>query len=231
VAGAIERRSCGCRLKFVPESLQDGLRLYAQQRYDQAVTRFTAAAAAASPLREYGSYYAGVSELRLKRYESARRRFVELKDANGYIRQAAALGEAEADQGLLDYNAETKVYERLLKQKSIDEPAIWLSLATSSAAAGDRASRRRSVPPSLLRISHPRSGRAGPCPVGFDAGSAADRFREQALHAGTGPGRTDVRPSPIGDARTSFLRVQPFAKGDDSELIALRLAECDYFQG
>ena len=29
----------------------------------------------------------------------------------------------------------------------------------------------------------------------------------------------------------SFLRVQPFAKGDDQELVALRLAECDYFQG
>jgi hypothetical protein len=40
-------------------------------------------------LRDYGSYYAGVSELRLQRFE-ARRRFADLKDAGGYIWQAAA---------------------------------------------------------------------------------------------------------------------------------------------
>ena len=213
------------------KSLQDGLRLYAQQRYDQAVTRFTAAAAAASPLREYGSYYAGVSELRLKRYESARRRFVELKDANGYIRQAAALGEAEADQGLQDYNAETKVYERLLKQKSIDEPAIWLSLATSSAAAGDRARAAEAYLHLYYEFPTEDLAEQALVPLGSlpEVQPIASGNRRYTLELGRGERMFGLRR--IGDARTSFLRVQPFAKGDDSELIALRLAECDYFQG
>src|SRR5438067_2389091 len=98
-------------------NLQEGLKLYAQQKYDQAAVRFSAAAAPKSPLRDYGSYYAAVSELRQQRFDSARRHFLELKDANGYIRQAAMLGEAEADDGLKDYGAEVKVYERLLKGK------------------------------------------------------------------------------------------------------------------
>ena len=54
-------------------------------------------------------------------------------------RVASALGEAEADQGLMDHSAQVKTYERLLTLKPIDEPAIWLSLATASIAEGNRA--------------------------------------------------------------------------------------------
>jgi soluble lytic murein transglycosylase len=213
------------------KSLQDGLRLYDQQRYDQAAARFTAAAASPSPLRDYGRYYAAVSELRLQRFESARRRFVELEGVDGYIRQAAALGEAEADQGLKDYGAEVKVYERLLKQKSIDEPAIWLSLATAAAANGDRA---RSAEAYLhLYYEFPTADLAEQAlvPLGSMAevqpiGAGNKRY---TLEMGRAERMFGLRR--IGDARISFLRVQPFAKGDDKELIALRLAECDYFQG
>ena len=40
------------------KNLQEGLKLYAQQRYEQAASKFTAAAVPTSPLRDYGSYYA-----------------------------------------------------------------------------------------------------------------------------------------------------------------------------
>src|SRR4051812_19797898 len=213
------------------KNLQEGLRLYAQQRYEQAAARFTAAASPGSPLRDYGRYYAAVSELRLQRFESARRTFVELRNVEGYIRQAAAQGEAEADQGLKDYGAEVKVYERLLKQKSIDEPALWLSLATAAASSGDRA---RSAEAYLhLYYEFPTNelaeqalGPLGTMPEVQPIGSGNTRY---TLELGRGERMFGLRR--IGDARISLLRVQPFAKGDDRELIALRLAECDYFQG
>ncbi len=212
-------------------NLQEGLKFYDQQKYDQSIGRFTAAATPKSPLRDYGSYYAGVSELRLQRFESARRRFVELKDAKGYIRQAAALGEAEAAQGLKDYGTEADVYERLLKARPIDEPAIWLSLATASTARGGQARAAEAYlhlyyefPTSDLaeQAQGPLSSMPEVQPI--DSGNA--RYK---LELGRGERLFGMRR--IGDARTSFLRVQPFAKGDDRELIALRLGECDYFQG
>ena len=213
------------------KNLQEGLRLYAQQRYDQAVTRFLAAATPKSPLKNYGNYYAGVSELRLQRFDSARRRFAELKDVTGYIRQAAALGEAEAAQGLKDYDAEVKVYERLLKEKSIDEPAIWLSLATAATASGNRA--RAAEAYLHLYYESPTNDLAeqalGPLSSMPEVQAIDSGNTRYKLELGRGERMFGLRR--VGDARTSFLRVQPFAKGDDRELVALRLAECDYFQG
>src|SRR5204862_1572655 len=89
--------------------LQGALKLYAQEKYEQALARFAAAAAAESPLHDYAAYYAGVSELRLKRFEAARRRFADLKEENGFLAAAVALGEAEAAQGLGDYGAAAKI--------------------------------------------------------------------------------------------------------------------------
>jgi len=211
-------------------NLQEGLRFYAQEKYELALSRFNAAAAPGSPLRDYGRYYAGVAELRLQRYENARRRFGELKDTKGFLSQAALLGEGEAAQALRDYSAEIKAYERLLSGKPIDAAAIWLSLAAAQSAAGDRARAAEAYlhlyyefPTNELaeQASGPLGSMAEVQPI--DSGNT--RYK---LELGRGERLFGLRR--IGDARASFLRVQPFASGDDRELVALRLAECDYFQ-
>jgi soluble lytic murein transglycosylase len=212
-------------------SLQDGSKLYAQQRYEDAIVRFSAAAAPKSPLRDYGSYYAGVSELRLQRFDRARRRFADLKDASGYLRQAAALGEAEADRGLKDYDAEVAVFERLLQTKPVDEPAVWLGLAIASEAGGERA--RAAEAYQHLYYDFPTSDLAAQA-----EGPLSSMPEAQPISTGNNRYQLELRRGErlfglrrIGDARPSFLRVQPFAKDDDRELIALRLAECDSIQG
>src|SRR5918992_5445103 len=65
--------------------LQAALRLYADEKYEQALARFSAAATPTSPLRVHARYYAGVCELRLRRFEAARRRFADLKDSKGFV--------------------------------------------------------------------------------------------------------------------------------------------------
>jgi TolA-binding protein len=52
--------------------LQAALRLYGDEKYEQALTRFLAAATPKSPLQAHAAYYAGVSELRLGRFDAAR---------------------------------------------------------------------------------------------------------------------------------------------------------------
>ena len=99
--------------------LQAALKLYAQEKYDLALARFMSAATPQSPLRSYATYYAGVSELRLKRFEAARRRFSGLKDAEGFLSEAVALGEAEAAQELGEHGAAAKIYDRLLQNKPV----------------------------------------------------------------------------------------------------------------
>jgi soluble lytic murein transglycosylase len=212
-------------------SFQDGLKAYSQERYEPALARFAAAATPKSPLRDYALYYAGVSELRLQRFEAARRRFSGLSGVAGYLSQAAALGEAEAARGLHEYGAEAKVYERLLAGKSVDEPATWLSLATAEMADGNRA---RAVEAYLhLYYEFPTSDLAdqaqGPLATMAEAEPIQTANARYKLELGRGERLFGSRR--IADARTSFVRLKPYANGDDEELVALRLAECDYFQG
>jgi soluble lytic murein transglycosylase len=212
--------------------LQAALKLYAQEKYEQAVARFTAAAAPDAPLRDYAAYYAGVSELRLKRFEAARRRFGDLQDENGFLAEAVALGEAEAAQGLADYSAAAKIYERLLRGKPIDEPAILLSLATAAAADNDR--KRAAEAYFKLYYEHPLSEYAPQAESALQTlGSAGDI---QPIENGNTRYKLELARAErlfgsrrYPDARVAFLRLKPYARGDDAELVALRLAECDYF--
>jgi soluble lytic murein transglycosylase len=225
---AAERSAARANLALA--NLQAALKLYAEQKYDLAVARFASAASPKSPLAGYAAYYAGVSELRLQRFDAARRRFAALKDTEGYLSQAVALGEAEAAQGLKDYKTEAAIYERLLAGKPVDEPGIWLDLAAASLAGGNRA---RAADAYLhLYYEFPTADLAEQAvgPLGsmpevqpIDTGNA--RYR---LELGRGERLFGLRR--IGDARTSFLRLKPYARGNDAELVALRLAECDYFQ-
>jgi soluble lytic murein transglycosylase len=212
-------------------SLQTAVNLYSQEKYDEALARFLAAAKPESALQDHADYYAGVSELRLKRFEEARDRFSDLKDSKGFLSEAAALGEAEAAQALGDHGAAVRIYERLLSDKAVDEPAIWLSLATAATADGDR--KRAAEAYLRLYYEHPLSEHAveaeGPLQTmpevqRIDAGNT--RYK---LELGRGERLFGFRRYP--EARASLLRVKPHASGDDLELVTLRLAEVDYFSG
>ena len=209
--------------------LQAALKLYAQEKYDLALARFMSAATPQSPLRSYATYYAGVSELRLKRFEAARRRFSGLKDAEGFLSEAVALGEAEAAQELGEHGAAAKIYDRLLQNKPVDEPAILLSLAT--AAAADHDSKRAAEAYLRLYYEHPFSEYAaeaeGPLQSMNDVQPIENGNMRYKLELGRGERLFGSRRH--ADARVSFLRLKPYVTGDEAELVSLRLAEIEYF--
>ncbi len=209
--------------------LQAALRLYADEKYELALSRFSSAAAPTSPLSAHAAYYAGVSELRLRRFEAARKRFAALKDTEGFVGEAAALGEAEAAQAMGDPGDAVEIYEELLKDKVFDAPAIWLSLANAALADGDR----KQAADAFLHLYYefPQSEHAveaeGPLQTLAEPVAAGNtRYR---LERGRGERLFASRNYP--EARTSFLRLKPHASGEDGDLVALRLAEIDYFQG
>ena len=207
--------------------LQAALRLYADKKYEQALARFTSAATPKSPLPAHAAYYAGVSELRLGRFEAARRRFARLKNTEGFVGEAAALGEAEAAQAMGDHGDAVDIYRDVLEKKAIDAPAIWLSLATAALADGDR---KRAADAYLhLYYEFPLSEHAvqaeGPLQTLAEEIAAGNaRYR---LELGRGERLFGSRRHP--EARTSFVRLKPHASGEDGELVALRLAEIEYF--
>ena len=212
--------------------LQAALRLYADEKYEQALARFSAASTPKSPLRAHAAYYAGVCELRLRRFEAARRRFAPLKDTNAFIGEAAALGEAEAAQGMGDFDAAVDVYEDLLeKHPGSETPAVWLSLANAALADGDR----KQAADAFLHVYYefPLSDHAsdaeGPLQTLAEVQPIAPGNTRYKLELGRGERLFGSRRH--ADAKTSFLRLKPHASGEDADLIGLRLAEIDYFEG
>lgn len=212
--------------------LQAALRFYADENYDQALGRFSSAATAQSPLRAHAAYYAGVSELRLRRFEAARRRFAGLKKTAGFVGEAAALGEAEAAHELGDFDAAAGIYEDILDEAAVDVPAIWLSLANAALADGDRT--RAAEAYLHLYYEFPFSEHAihaeGPLQTLPEVQQIATGNTRYKLEMGRGERLFGSRRYP--DARTSFLRLKPHAQSEpDAELVSLRLAEIEYFQG
>jgi soluble lytic murein transglycosylase len=211
--------------------LQAALRLYADEKYEQALGRFSSAAVASAPLRAHALYYAGVSELRLKRFEAARRRFADLENIEGFVGQAASLGEAEAAQAMGDFDAAIDIYEDILKEKPVEAPAIWLSLANAALADGDR---KRAAEAFLhLYYEFPLSEHAqqaeGPLQTLPEVQQIETGNERYKLEMGRGERLFGARRYP--EARNSFVRLKPYATGNDVDLVSLRLAEIEYFQG
>jgi len=226
---ATERSAAAANPLLAP--LVGALRLYAEERYEQALTRFSAAATPKSPLRAHAAYYAAVSELKLGRFDAARRRFATLKDTRGFVGEAAALGEAEASQSLGDFRDAAAIYERLLEKKPVNAAAIWLSLANAALAGGDRP---RAAEAFLhLYYEFPLSEHAAqaeePLRTLPEVQQLAPGNARYKFEMGRGERLFGARRYP--EARASFLRLQPHASGDDAEVVALRLAEIDHFQG
>jgi soluble lytic murein transglycosylase len=212
--------------------LQAALRLYADEKYEQALGRFTAAATPKSPLRAHAAYYAGVSELRLRRFEAAKRRFAGLTGTEGFVGEAAALGQADAAHALGAFGDAVEIYEDILDAAAVDVPAIWLSLATAALADGDRT---RAVEAYLhlyyeLPLSEHAAQAEGPLQTLPEVQQIATGNMRYKLEMGRGERLFGSRR--YADARTSFLRLKPYATSEqDAELVSLRLAEIEYFQG
>ncbi len=212
--------------------LQAALRLYAEEKYEEALSRFSAAATPKSPLRAHAAYYAGVSELRLRRFDAARERFARLKNTPGFVGEAAALGEAEAAHALGDFDSAAKIYEDILDDEAAgDLPAVWLSLANAALADGD--AKRAAAAYLHLYYEFPLSEHAaqaeGPLQTLPEVQPIAAGNARYKLEMGRGERLFGSRR--YADARTSFLRLNPHASDDDAELVSLRLAEIEYFQG
>jgi soluble lytic murein transglycosylase len=182
-------------------------------------------------LADYAAYYSAVAQLRLGRAAEARRLFVALQGRKplGYLSEAAAFGEADAAQALLDPAAAVTIYERLLKGKPSSLEDTMLRLGRAAKAAGDLTK----AADAFTRIYYefalsPAAVSAGtelallPNRPVMEPGS--QRFK---LEMGRAERIFGVKQYPA--ARAAFEAIRTAARGDDRELIDLRMAECDYF--
>jgi soluble lytic murein transglycosylase len=228
-AGASRSTSARARSDAALTRFAEGIALFAEGDYDAALPLVSAKALASTILADYAQYYTGFTQLRLERLEDADKTFDALAERKpvGYLAEAVALRRAEVAAARKNLDEALAVLEPLAAQKTTAPEAVLLQIARSADAAGrtDKAiaAFRRvyfefplSPEADLARVELNRFANGAPLtPELFklELGRAERLFGSRRYDA----------------ARDAFVTLSRTASGDDKELIALRIAESDYY--
>jgi len=209
----------------------DAVKLEVDANYAKALPIFSQPALRQSALGDYAIYYTGFAELRLGRAADAKRTFQMLQSRApvGYLAEAAALREAECDEALGDLGGAIEIYERLARTKTTAPDDVLMRLGRAARASGD--SDKAATAFARVYYEFPFSD------LSALAGSELETLPNvQPIAPGSGRYKFELGRAErlfggkrYAQARTAFEGLKNAAEGDDRELVALRLAECDYF--
>lgn len=225
-SGANTNRAIAARFA----GLQEGVRLSLEGDHEGAVRLVADPAWQSTELAGYASYYTGLAQLRLKRFDDTWRTMTALVAAapQGYLAEGAALAAAEAAKELDQDDAALKTFEDLAARKTVATVEILYGLAQAALATGARAKAAEA----LLKIYYEfplsdqarlsgtdlKSLREETGAPGTRASFARDLDRAQRVFTA---GRYE-------EARSAFLDLRALAPGTERALIDLRLAACEY---
>jgi soluble lytic murein transglycosylase len=181
-------------------------------------------------LGDYAIYYEGLAQLRLGHPSDARQTFKALQEKPpiGYLVEAAALREAEADEALGDQSAALDVYDRLAKKKTTSPDDVLMRMGRAARAAG----RTDKAVEAFSRVVYefPFSDLA---PL---AATELETLPLAPIEPGTNRYKLELGRAErlfgakrYAQAKPAFDALKRATTGDDRELVNLRLAEIDYF--
>ena len=219
------------RVESSAEKFARAARLIDGGDYASGLPLVTAADLAGTPLAVYGSYYRAIALAGLNRIAEADELLDRLEKSaagqRGYlIDEAIPLKRAEFDVARQNARHAVETLEDLSDEKFVTSPEeVWLRLGRAAEAAGNRSKAIEAYrkvyyewPLSLQALDAqnllPR----------LDEGTLADKFKLELSRA-----ERIFNSRRWAQARAGFAPLASLASGDDKELIALRLAECDYY--
>jgi len=211
-------------------TLATAVSLELESSFAKALQLLSGAGVHQGVLAPYATYYQGIAELRLSRAADARRTFQSLRSSpvEGYLAEAAALREAECDEALGDNQAALDVYERLTATKTSSPEEVWMRVGHAARVTGHFEKAIEAF--SHVLYEFPFSDYAQQAVAELDSlpvpplASGTTRYKLEL-----GRGERLFGAKRYAQARPVFEALRAAAQGDDRELVALRLAECDYF--
>jgi soluble lytic murein transglycosylase len=207
------------------------MHLFGQEKYAAALPLFSSPALATTPLATYASYYAGLCYLNLSRAAEARPIFARLHAAQlqSVLSDASAMREAESAVLQGDPAAAAQLYLDLSARKTASPDAVLLALGKARQAAGDREKAAETF--ALLYYEFPLSDLAAEAASELDGSNDLRPPRGSPARFTLDLGRAErlFASRRYQPAREAFQDLAPYASGDDAELVALRMAECEHY--
>ena len=178
-------------------------------------------------LGEYVEYYKGLSELRLKQLDQARKTFDVLVDRKpqGAIALVAALAKGEAAEADGDYREAVEIYGRLADDKRQVTDEVLLRLGRAALAVGDR----KKAAEAYVRLYYEFALTDAATAAASQLDTLRDHVVKHGYAADLGRAAMLFGARRYAEARSAFQEIQKQASGDDRELVDLRLAECDFY--
>ena len=183
---------------------------------------------ATTPLAGYAQYYRGVALAGLNRFQEAEDALAALakKHPGGYLEEAIPLHLAEVYMSRQDARRAVSILDDLRKDKGLTAPEdTWIRLGRAAEAAGDRDKAIDAY--RKVYYESPLSQEANDAQDllnGLDRASLSDKLK---LELGRAERLFMARR--YAQARAGFVPLASITSGDEKELVALRMAECDYY--
>jgi peptidoglycan lytic transglycosylase len=224
-------RTGGGRSESPAEKFARAARLIDGGDFAAGLPLLVAADLSATPLSSYAVYYRAVALAGLNRIAEAAELLDRIEASaagqRGYIfDEAIPLKHAELDVARQNARDAVETLDSLSKKKFVTSPEeVWLRLGRAAEAAGDRSKAVEAYrkvyyesPLSLQALDAQNLlGR-------LDEATVMDRFKLELARA-----ERIFNARRWAQARAGFAPLAGLASGDDKELIALRIAECDYY--
>ena len=225
-------RPAAGRSESPAEKLARGVKLIDGGDFAAGLPLVTSADVSGAPLASYARYYRAVALVGLNRLPEALVSFEGLEaeataGASGYLfGEAVPFRRAELEVARLKADKAVDTLEAVSKQRGVTTPEeVWLRIGRAAEAAGDRdkaidAYRKvyYEAPLSLQALD------AQSLLARLDTSPLTERFKLELARA-----ERVFNARRWAQARAGFEPLANLASGDDKELIALRLAECDYY--
>ena len=211
------------------EPLAEAAARYAEGKYEAALQLASQPALAKTPLGGYAAYYTGMSQLRLLRTEQSRRTFEQLlgRKPTGALALATQLAAGEAAEAATNHRAALAIYERLAGDRTTVSDEVLARLGRTALAAGDH----RKAAHAYVRLYYEfplTSAGASAIP---QMKALADHITRRSYDADLGRAQMFFGARRYAEARAAFADVRPHVRGDDRELVDLRIAESDFHLG
>jgi len=214
-------------------SFAAGAKAFAEARYADAVAALRDPGLEATPLAGHAQYFTGLAYLNTSRWAEARAAFARLRagEPTGFLSEAASRREAEAAALLGDHAGAAAMYDALSRAKNGSPEETLLAMARAYQASGNHDKAAEAY--RRLFYEFPTSDLSATAATELGAVRDVQTIRDTPGRYKLELGRAErlFGSRRYAPAREAFDLLRPLATGEDAELVALRIAECDHYLG